>query len=34
MDIEPFIVPDSIDEFDICDSTGYIINDLLYTPFN
>jgi len=34
MDIEPFIVPDTIDEFDVCDSRGYIINDLLYTPFN
>jgi hypothetical protein len=34
MDIEPFIVPDCIDEFDVCDSRGYIINDLLYTPFN
>ena len=34
MDIEPFLVPDSIDEFDVCDSRGYIIDDLLYTPFN
>ena len=34
MDIDPFLVPDSIDEFDVCDSRGYIINDLLYTPFN
>ena len=33
MDIEPFIVPDSIDEFDFCDSRGYLINDLMYTPF-
>ena len=34
MDIDPFLVPDNIDEFDVCDSRGYIINDLLYTPFN
>ena len=34
MDIEPFIVPDTIDEFDVCDSRGYIINDLLYFPIN
>ena len=34
MDIDPFLVPDTIDEFDVCDSRGYIINDLLYTPFN
>ena len=33
IDIEPFIVPDSIDEFDFCDSRGYLINDLMYIPF-
>ena len=32
-DIETFITPDTIDEFDFYDSRGYSLNDLLYKPF-
>ena len=33
LDIEPFIAPDSLDEYEIYDCKGYSINDYLYTPF-
>lgn len=33
LDIEPFIVPDSIDEFDIYDLFGSLINNYIYSPF-
>ena len=33
IDIEPFIAPDSIDEYDFYDARGYSIDDYLYTPF-
>ena len=32
-DIETFIAPDTIDEFDFYDSRGYSLDDLLNTPF-
>ena len=33
VDIEPFIAPDSIDEYEFYDARGYSIDDYLYTPF-
>ena len=33
-DIEPFIKPDSIDEYDFYDDRKFLINDFLYTPFD
>ena len=33
LDIEPFIAPDSINEYDFYNSRGYSIDDYLYTPF-
>ena len=34
LDIEPFIAPDSCDEYEFYDVKGHSIDDLLYTPFN
>ena len=34
LDIEPFIAPDSCDEFEFYDARGHSIDDYLYTPFN
>ena len=33
-DIETFITPDTIDEFDFYNSEGYSLNDLLFRPFS
>ena len=33
LDIDPYIAPDSVDEYDFYDSRGYSIDDRLYTPF-
>ena len=33
-DIETFIAPDTIDEFDFYNSEGYSLNDLLFRPFS
>ena len=33
MDIEPYISPDSLNEFDFYDSNGILINDLIYNEF-
>ena len=33
MDIEPYITPDSLNEFDFYDSNGHLINDLVYNYF-
>jgi hypothetical protein len=33
MDIEPYITPDSLNEFDFYDSNGQLINDLVYNYF-
>ena len=33
MDIEPYITPDSLNEFDFYDSNGHLINDLAYNYF-
>ena len=34
LDIEPFIAPDSCDEFEFYDARNHSIDDYLYTPFN
>jgi hypothetical protein len=34
LDIEPFIAPDSCDEYEFYDARGHSLDDLLYTPFN
>ena len=33
IDLESYIAPDTIDEFDFYDDKGYSINDLIFTPF-